>query len=95
MKIKGTCARCRREFLGEQVVASGGSCPWCGESFNHDYAVTLVQVLGNADEAGTALERALAALADLGPAMTIDHASVVGEVSRQVKRVGVPVLAGS
>ena len=95
MKIKGTCTRCRRDFLAEQVIENGGGCPWCGEPLNADYAMTLVQVLRDAEEAGTALERALTAVADLAPAMTIDERSVLGETARQVRRVGVPVLAGS
>jgi hypothetical protein len=56
--------------------------------------VTLIQAIRETDEAGTALERALTAIADLDPAFHIDHASVLGEVGRQVRRVGEPsVLA--
>ena len=88
MKIRGTCGRCGREFVSEQVVATGGACPWCGEPFNPDYALTLIDVLREADEAGTALERALTAIADLAPAMTLGEGSVTGEIRRQVARVG-------
>ena len=88
MKIRGTCGRCGRDFVGEQVVASGGACPWCGEPLNPDYAMTLVDALRDADQAGTALERALTALADVAPAMTLAEASVTGEIRRQVARVG-------
>jgi hypothetical protein len=43
VKIKGTCKRDGRDFFVEQVVSSGGKCPWDGEPFNADYAVTLVR----------------------------------------------------
>ncbi|HEX4941966.1 MAG TPA: hypothetical protein VFW51_05490, partial [Actinomycetota bacterium] len=45
MKIKGTCKRDGREFFAEQVVASGGECPWDGQPFNADYAAVLVESL--------------------------------------------------
>jgi hypothetical protein len=94
VKISGTCARCGRAFVGEQAVASGGRCPWCSEPFSPDYAVTLIQAIRDTDEAGTALERALSAMADLDPAFRVDHASVLGEIGRQVRRAGAPsVLA--
>ena len=48
MKIKGTCRRDGREILADQVIASGGECPWDGEPFNADYAVTLVDALRDA-----------------------------------------------
>ena len=88
MKIRGTCGHCGRDFVGEQVVANGGACPWCGEPLNPDYAVTLVALLRDADTAGTALERALTAIADLTPAMTLAEGSVDGEIRRQVARIG-------
>ena len=46
MKIRGTCKRDGRDFMVEQVIASGGACPWDGEPFQPDYAVTLVNALG-------------------------------------------------
>ena len=95
MKIKGTCKRDGREFLSEQVIDAGGECPWDGQPFNADYAVVLVEAIRDAEAAGDALERALLTIADLGPAFTLDETSVLGETARQVRRVGVPVLAGS
>ena len=78
MKIKGTCRRDGREFFAEQVVASGGECPWDGEPFNADYAVTLVDALRDAEAAGSALELALETLADLSPAFTLDREAIMG-----------------
>lgn len=87
MKIKGTCRRCDREFLAEQVIASGGVCPWDGEPFSADYAATLVSALGEAEEAGNRLERSLRALAGLRPDLTLDTLSVVGGLQENLERL--------
>jgi len=92
VKIRGTCGHCGREFVAEQVVASGGACPWCGEPFNPDYGGTIVDVLRDADVAGTALERSMNALADLAPSMTLAEGSVLGEIRRQLARIGSPTV---
>ena len=87
MKIKGTCRRDGREFFAEQVVQSGGECPWDGESFNADYAVTLVDALRDAELAGSALELAMETLADLAPAFTLDRESVFGSLRASLDRL--------
>jgi hypothetical protein len=87
VKIKGTCRRDGREFLADQAIASGGKCPWDGEPFNADYAVTLVDALRDAQTAGSALELALDALADLTPAFTLDRESVFGELRATLDRL--------
>jgi hypothetical protein len=81
VRIKGTCRRCGREVFAEQIVASGGRCPWDGEPFSADYAVVLVDALKAAEEAGTALENALEQVVSVRPALTIDAASVTGRAS--------------
>jgi hypothetical protein len=87
VKIKGTCKRDGREFLAEQVIEIGGECPWDGEPFQADYAVTLVNALRDAEEAGSMLEEALTRLADIRPALTLDPDSVLGEVRVQLTRL--------
>lgn len=82
MKIKGTCRRCGREFLIEQVLESGGVCPWDGKPFQPDYAVVLVDALREAESAGSTLENALEKLADLEPAFVL-HADTVLNRSRE------------
>ncbi len=78
MKIRGTCANCGREFLPEQVIESGGHCPWCGKAFNRDYTALLVQALHQADRAGDALEDALKDIASIDDlAMDVDDESVL------------------
>lgn len=88
MKIKGTCKRDGRDFLAEQVIDTGGKCPWDGQPFNENYAATLVNALRDAEEAGTRLERSLETIADLTPAFTLHTETVLGHLKKQLDRVG-------
>lgn len=87
MKIKGTCRRCGRDVFAEQIVASGGRCPWDGEPFNANYAVVLVDALKAAEEAGTALELALEQVASLQPELTLDKESVTAGISASIAQL--------
>jgi hypothetical protein len=87
VKIKGTCKRDGREFLIEQVVENGGRCPWDGEPFAPDYAITLIEALAEAEEAGARFERALEAVADIRPAFTLDPESLMGGVTTSAARL--------
>ncbi|HEX6330665.1 MAG TPA: hypothetical protein VF129_05165 [Actinomycetota bacterium] len=82
MKIKGTCRRCGREFLVEQVLQNGGVCPWDGRPFQPDYAAVLVQALRDAESAGSTLENALEKVADIEPEFVL-HADTVLERLRE------------
>jgi hypothetical protein len=87
VKIKGTCKRCGRDFFPEQVVAAGGECPWDGEPFNADYAVTLVNALREAQEHGSRFQNALEQIADLDPAFTFEESSILGPLKTQLDRL--------
>jgi hypothetical protein len=87
VKIKGTCKRDGREFLAEQVIEGGGECPWDGEPFQPDYAVTLVNAIRDAEEAGSRLEQALEQVADLAPEFTLDEDTVLGSLRRSLARI--------
>ena len=87
MKIKGTCRRCGREFLVEQVLRSGGECPWDGKPFQPDYAVVLVDTLRDAEQAGTTLENALEKAADLEPDFVLDMDSVLAIIRSHLERL--------
>jgi hypothetical protein len=87
VKIKGTCKRDGRDFLVEQVLFSGGTCPFDGEPFNADYAVTLVDALRDASEAGARLETALKKIADIQPVFTLDQGSIFGPLRTQLDRL--------
>jgi hypothetical protein len=71
----------------EQVIARGGRCPWDGAPFQPDYAVTLVNALRDAEEAGTRLEQALEQVADLRPEFTLQASSVTGHLQTQLARL--------
>lgn len=87
MKIKGTCKRDGRDFVVEQVIRTGGECPWDGQPFNADYAAVLVDSLREVERAGRELERALERIASLHPAFVLDEESVLGEARRQLRRL--------
>ncbi len=87
MKIKGTCRRCGREFLVEQVLRNGGKCPWDGKPFEPDYAVVLVDVLRDAESAGDTLENSLEKIADLQPEFVLDVDSVIGTLREHLERL--------
>jgi hypothetical protein len=87
VKIKGTCKRDHREFMVDQVILSGGECPWDGEPFQADYAVTLVDALADAQRAGTKLEEALEHVADLAPEFSVHAESVLGALERSLARL--------
>ncbi|GIU99545.1 MAG: hypothetical protein KatS3mg014_1161 [Actinomycetota bacterium] len=87
MKIKGTCRRCGREFLADQVIRNGGECPWDGKPFQADYAVVLVNALRDAEAAGTALEDALGKVADLEPDFVLDADSVLEALRAHLERL--------
>jgi len=87
VKIKGTCRRCGREFLAEQVIRNGGRCPWDGKPFQADYAVVLVDALPDAEEAGITLENALEKLADIEPEFVLDEGTVLDEIRGHLERL--------
>jgi hypothetical protein len=92
VKIKGTCKRDGRDILAELIVGTGGNCPWDGEPFNADYAITLVDALRDAEVAGTQLERALETVADLRPDFTLDENSVLGDIRSHLARLRTNVV---
>lgn len=87
MKIKGTCRRCGREFLVEQVLEAGGCCPWDGKPFQEHYAVVLVDTLRDAETAGNQLETALEKIADLEPEFVLESGSVLPSLHEALDRL--------
>ena len=90
MKIKGTCRRCGREFLVEQVIGNGGRCPWDGKPFQADYAAVLVELLRDAESAGDTLENALEKIADLEPDFVLDPETVLSQTTGHLERLERP-----
>jgi hypothetical protein len=88
VKLRGTCSNCGREFLPEQVIESGGHCPWCGKAFNRDYTALLVQALRQADQAGDLLEDALRDIASIEElAMNLDEESVLDPLREALRAI--------
>jgi hypothetical protein len=87
VKIKGTCRHCGREFLAEQVIASGGRCPWDGRSLQPDYAAVLVDSLQQAEAAGNTLENALEKIADIEPDLVLEPASILTSIRDSLERL--------
>jgi hypothetical protein len=92
VKIRATCKRDGRDFMAEQVIASGGECPWDGEPFNADYAATLVDALQRAESAGTELEMALQVIADLHPEFRLHIDTVLAPLQEHVERLDMPLV---
>jgi PHP family Zn ribbon phosphoesterase len=85
MKIKGTCARCGREFLAQQVIEAHGHCPWCGQAFNRDYTANLAHALQEAEVAGNRLQDALQQIAGMELAMELDDETVLGPIRNELR----------
>lgn len=73
MKIKATCNYCDKELYLEQAVAAGGHCPWCGETFQKDYAVVLIDAIKAVEGSAQGLEDALGKMVELRPGFKIDQ----------------------
>ena len=86
MKIKGSCLNCGREVLVQQIVDSGGHCPWCGQAFHKDYTTMIVRALQQAEEAGDRFQDALEALAEIdGLGLSLDVESIVGSIREALR----------
>ena len=69
MKIRGTCQNCGRDFLSQQVVASGGHCWHCGKPYQPHYTAVFVEAIQQVEIAGSALEAGLEKLAGMEAAV--------------------------
>jgi hypothetical protein len=87
VKIRGTCRRCGRDFLVQQVLDSQGHCPWCGQPFQPQYTAVLAEALLQAEAAGNSLENALEKMAGMDPALVLDEDSILGESSAHLERL--------
>ena len=85
MKIRGTCLNCGRDFLTQQVLASGGHCWNCHKPYQPHYTAVLAEALQQAELAGSAFEAALEQLAGMEPAMVLDEDSVLAPATAHVR----------
>jgi hypothetical protein len=80
VKLRGTCLRCGRDFLTQQVVDNGGHCWNDGKPYQPEYTALLPELLEQAEAAGTALEAALEKLAGMNPLLVLDEETVLGPI---------------
>ena len=84
MKIKLYHTVCGREILVQQVLQTGGHCPWDGKAFSKDYTAVLAEALETAESAGNVLENAFEKIDGMDPAFTMDPPSVLGEIQGHI-----------
>jgi hypothetical protein len=87
VKIKVVHDACGREILVQQILESGGHCPWDGKAFNKDYTAVLTEALEAAENAGDVLENALEKIVGMDPAFSIDRDSVLRASAAQIDRL--------
>ena len=86
MKIKVVHDECGREILVQQLLETGGHCPWDGKPLNRDYTAVLAEALETAENAGTVLESALDEIVGMQGQFVLDRASVLGPLQEQLDR---------
>jgi hypothetical protein len=87
VKIRVIHTVCDREVLVQQILDTGGHCPWDGKAFNKDYTAVLAEALEAAEGAGSRLENALEKIAGMGPSFVFDAASVLEEMEGSIDRL--------
>jgi hypothetical protein len=87
VKIKLYHDVCGRELLVQQVLETGGHCPWDGLPFEKDYTALLAEALEVVENAGNVLENALEKIAGMEPALTIDRDSVLAGIEDELEQI--------
>ena len=87
MKLKVVHTECGREVLVQQILETGGHCPWDGRPFNKDYTANLAEALETMENAGNVLENALEEVVGMRPAFRIDRESLLGDLEANVDRL--------
>jgi len=84
VKIKVVHTLCGREVFVQQILQTGGHCPWDGKPFEKDYTALLAEALAAAEDAGSVLENALEKIAGMNPAMRFEESSLIEPSQRWV-----------
>jgi hypothetical protein len=87
VKIRVVHTECDREVMVQQILDTGGHCPWDGKAFNKDYTAVLAEALEAAEGAGSVLENAMEKIAGMGPAFVFVPDSVLEEVEGSIGRL--------
>ena len=80
MKIRVVHTECEREVMVQQILDTGGHCPWVGKAFNKDYTAVLTKALEAAEGAGSVLENALERIVGMDPAFVFAPETVLDEI---------------
>jgi hypothetical protein len=70
----------------QQLLETGGHCPWDGRPLNRDYTAVLAEALETAENAGTVLESALDEIVGMRGAFVLDRESVMGPIAEELDR---------
>jgi len=84
VKIVVVHRECGREILVQQLLETGGHCPWDGKPLNRDYTAVLADALETAQNAGTVLESALEEIEGMRGGFFLERASVLGPLEEQL-----------
>lgn len=87
MKIKVFHTECGREALVQQIRDSSGHCPWDGKPYSKDYTANLAEALTSAEQAGSALERALDKIVGTSPQLRIEEPSVLDTIQSKLAEI--------
>jgi len=87
VKIRGTCQNCGRDFLSQQVVASGGHCWHCGKPYQPHYTAVFVEAIQQVEIAGSALEAGLEKLAGMEAAVVLDEDTVMAPTKAHLESI--------
>jgi hypothetical protein len=87
VKLKVIHDECGRQVMVQQILETGGHCPWDGKPFNKDYNANLAGALETAEGAGHILENALEEIAGMRPSFVIDRPSLLGHIEAELARV--------
>ena len=87
MKIKFVHHVCGREVLVQQVLQTGGHCPWDGKPFSRDYTALIAESLVAAEDAGGVLENALEKIASMEPDITFARETIIQPLVDQLERL--------
>jgi hypothetical protein len=87
VKIKFLHHLCGREVLVQQVLQTGGHCPWDGKPFSRDYTAILAEALETAENAGGILQNALEKIASMDPDITFVRVTIIEPLTDQLERL--------
>jgi hypothetical protein len=84
VKLKVVHDLCGRESLVQQILESGGHCPWDGRPFSAEYTAVLAEALEAAESSGSTLENALEKMGGMNAALSIDPSTLIEPLREQL-----------